>query len=451
MHQLTDDTIILHEQRDFGHPLVPDLIADPSIAEFDDTFYCYATTDGAGSGLSTSGLAVVWKSKDFFNWSFAGALFPPGFDAKYWAPNAPIRVEDRYYLFPTLNERITAVVASSPEGPFRALDGKEITKDSGWQPFPIRVGKPIDADTFVDEDGSTYMVWAQHGFGKLKPDFSGFDGEQTVIQTKRDGYSEGPILFKRNGINYYLYTLGGHEEYKYAYMMSRTSPLGPWEAPEEDIIASTNYREGVFGPGHGCVFQPKGSPQWYFVYLEFGRARTNRQIYANIMNFNADGTIQPIELDLKGVGAIRPNPACGDHNLALGKKATASSTRPDYRVPHVAEPRLNRVESYAPDNALDGSYGSRWLASDGDTAAWYHLDLGEARDIKRTELHFVNPTAGHAYRLEHSLDGTIWQPYGSHEELVVQSPHTDVQSVHARYLKVTLLKGTPGLWEFRVF
>lgn len=263
-------------QREFGHALIPDLIADPSIAEFDGTFYLYATTDGMGQGLATSGLPVVWKSKDFLNWSFSGSIFPANFDAKYWAPSAPILKEGRYYLFPTLDNRITAVVADSPAGPFRTLDGKDLTKTSGWKKFPIAVGHPIDAEIFRDDDGSYYMAWSQRYIAKLKPDFSGFEGEPVLIHTKRGGYSEGPGLFKRNGIYYYLYTLGGSENYQYAYMMSRTSVLGPWEAPEQDIIATTDRQLGIFGPGHGCFFNPKGSPQWYFVYLEYGRSETTR-------------------------------------------------------------------------------------------------------------------------------------------------------------------------------
>jgi hypothetical protein len=172
---------------------------------------------------------------------------------------------------------------------------------------------------------------------------------------------------------------------------------------------------------------------------------------ADKMNFNADGTIQPIHLTLQGVGALRPDPKYAAPNLALGKSATASSTLPDFRVPPISDPRLNRIETYAPANALDGSNGSRWMAAENDSHAWYQLDLGEARDIKRTELYFVKPTAGHAYKLECSLDGKTWQPYGGHEELKVQSPHTDAKSVRARYLKLTILQGTPGLWEFRVY
>ena len=42
----------------FGNALVPDMIADASIQEIDGMFYCYATTDGYGRGLETSGPPV---------------------------------------------------------------------------------------------------------------------------------------------------------------------------------------------------------------------------------------------------------------------------------------------------------------------------------------------------------------------------------------------------------
>lgn len=438
-------------QREFARALIPDLVADPSIAEFDGTFYCYCTTDGMGAGLATAGLPVVWKSRDFLNWSFSGSLFAPNFEAKYWAPSAVIHKDGRYYLFPTLDNRITAVVSDSPEGPFRTLDGKDITRTSGWEHFPITVGHPIDAEIFRDDDGMYYMAWSQRYVARLKPDFSGFDGEPVLLPTRRGGYSEGPCIFKRNGIYYYLYTLGGSETYSYAYMMSRTSIRGPWETPEQDIISVTDRELGIYGPGHGCFFSPKGSEQWYFVYLEYGRSGTNRQVLSAELNFNPGGTIQPIQLTLEGVGALRPDPAYDAPNLALGRGATASSTSPDFRVPPIADARLHRVEGFAPANALDGSNGSRWLAHEDDIKPWYQLDLGEPRRVQRTELYFVKPTVGHAYRLEASLDGRTWQPYGGHEEIRVQSPHVDEKPVHARFLRLTFLQGTPGLWEFRVY
>ena len=56
----------------FGNALIPDMIADASIQEINGVFYCYATTDGYGQGLKTSGPPVVWKSKDFVHWRSIG-------------------------------------------------------------------------------------------------------------------------------------------------------------------------------------------------------------------------------------------------------------------------------------------------------------------------------------------------------------------------------------------
>ena len=168
------------------------------------------------------------------------------------------------------------------------------------------------------------------------------------------------------------------------------------------------------------------------------------------MRFNADGTIQPIQLSLQGVGALRADLDDSKPNLALGKSATASSVRPDVPIAPTNDQRLNRVEGFAPNNALNGSNGSRWLALETDANAWYQLDLGAARDIARTELYFAQPTHGHAYRLETSLDGKNWIRYGGHDELRVQSPHVDRKSVRARDFRLTITRGTPGLWEFRV-
>ena len=437
------------DQSHFGRALIPDMVADPSIVEIDGTFYCYATTDGWGQGLASSGTPVVWISRDFLNWSFEGSSFPSDFDLKYWAPSTIVHRNGRFYSFPTLDGKITAVVANSPLGPFLAPDGRHVTKAT-LQPFPIEQKSTIDAEVFVDDDGQAYMVWSRRRLVKLKPYLLTPDGPMITLPTKRQGYTEGPFLTKREGVYYLFYTLGGDEAYQYAYMMSRTSPLGPWEAPEHDIIATTDHAEKVFGPGHGCFFHPQGDNQWYFIYLEYGRGGTTRQIYADRMNFNADGTIQPIRLTKDGVGALRP-PIDLSPNLALSGIATASSVRPFLRVKPRQDRALDRQESFAPANAIDGYNGTRWLAQEGDRTPWFQIDLGKPRDIRRTEAYFVKPAAGHAYRLEWSLDGQSWQPYGGHEDVILRSPHRDERPVRARYFKLTILRGEPGLWEFRVY
>jgi hypothetical protein len=432
----------------FGRPLIPDFVADASIVDIDGVFYCYATTDGWGKHLSTSGTPVVWTSRDFVNWSFEGSIFPDNFDAKYWAPSAPVKHDGRYYLFPTLDGKITATVSDHLTGPFRTLDGKDIFPGSGWSPFPIEQKSTIDAEIFRDDDGQFSLFYSRRRMVKLKPDLSGPAGPVVTLNTGETAYSEGPSVFKRKGIYYYLYTLGGGENYAYAYVMSRTSVLGTWIRPAEQVIAKTDASAGIHGPGHGSFFHPEGTDDWYFVHLEFGRGSTYRQTFAQKMSFNEDGTIKPITLTNQGVGALRQVSARRP-NLALTGAATASSVRPDWKIK--SDATLNRTETFAPDFATDDSNGSRWMAGASDATPWWQIDLGAARDIAGTEAYFVKPAAGHAYKLEVSLDGKTWAPYGGHTDVVRRSPHVDQKPARVRYLRLTILKGESGLWEFRVY
>src|SRR5688572_14163039 len=252
-----------------NNPVIPDFLADPSIVNINGIYYCYATTDGYGAGLARSGPPVVWKSADFVNWSFEGISFPAAANQKYWAPSKAVPVNGKFYLYPTLNESIYAAVADTPTGPFRLLNGADtLAGPTAPKPMLTRNGprgtKGIDAEVFIDEDGSAYMYWAQRGAARLQSDMFSLDTAITLIETKRPGYSEGPIMFKRNGIYYYCYTLEGHEHYKYAYGYSKESPLGPFTFPENDIITQTDTRKRIYGPGHGTVFSDPASGKYYF-------------------------------------------------------------------------------------------------------------------------------------------------------------------------------------------
>ncbi|TAL06853.1 MAG: discoidin domain-containing protein, partial [Verrucomicrobia bacterium] len=173
-----------------------------------------------------------------------------------------------------------------------------------------------------------------------------------------------------------------------------------------------------------------------------------RQTFAQKMEFNDDGTIKPITLTSQGVGALRQVHARRP-NLALAGTATASSIRPDWKIKSDAS--LNRTETFAPVFATDDSNGSRWMAAVGDATPWWQIDLGAARDIAGTEAYFVKPAAGHAYKIEASLDGKTWTPYGGHTDVVRRSPHMDQKPARVRYLRLTILAGEPGLWEFRAY
>lgn len=433
----------------FGNALIPDMIADASIQEINGVFYCYATTDGYGRGLDTSGPPVVWKSKDFVHWSFDGIYFPSAAKEKYWAPSKVIHANGKYYIYPTINGYMYPAVAEHPEGPFKLARGE----DEFYEPYTsstlLQTKDPegIDAEVFVDDNKQAYVFWGRRHVAKLAKDMVTVDSIIRVIPTPRKEYSEGPIFFKRKGIYYYLYTIGGDEKYQYAYVMSRVSPLGPYECPEQDIVSTTNYERGVFGPGHGCVFNTDDE-HFYFVYLEFGRRSTNRQTYVNRLEFNEDGTICPIELSLDGVGVLGKRKK---EKKIKPDTVYASSTREALYIEPMKDDLCRRTEYFVPAFAVDRANGSRWMATTEDKGPWLIADLGTVRKIQRSEVYFVRPTAGHAYLLEGSSDGTVWQKCGGHGDIRIKSPHVDKLNKKYRFLRISILEGVAGIWEWDIY
>jgi Glycosyl hydrolases family 43/F5/8 type C domain len=450
-----------------GNPLVPDTIADPSIVCFDGTYYLYATTD-TDKGLSEAGPPVVWVSKDFLNWSFDGILIPSVKWGKirYWAPGKVVEKEGKYYLFVTVvPEKGPAkgyvATAEKPEGPFVFVGGPPVFQDdpaTGRKALTPLL-PDIDGEPFIDDDGSAYIFWRKRQAAKLAPDFLSIEGRPLTIKTKRQGYSEGPFMFKRNGIYYYVYTLSGSENYKNAYMMSKASPLGPFEAPaRDDIITFSDPTAGIIGPGHGNVFHFPGTDDFVFVYLEYGRGGTTRQVYADRMAFNDDGTIQPVHLTHRGIGPV--GDIAQPVNLALAGTATASSERKpwekDLNIDADPNDRPTKVKvhlsrTFDAKNAIDGSNGTCWWADDKDASPSWQLDLGATKSVSRCEMAFVEPTLGHAWTLEKSSDGKTWEVCGEQKEIAIRSPHVVENIGETRYLRVTIHAGKAGLWEFRVY
>ena len=434
------------DKNPFGHALVPDMIADASIQLIGDTFYCFATTDGYGRGLETSGPPVVWKSKDFLHWSFDGICFPSAAQEKYWAPSKAIERDGHWFIYPTVNGYMHVGVADSPNGPFRLAHGQDQFEKPFTPASTLRQGDDrggIDAEVFIDDDGQAYAFWGGRHVARLDDDMRTL-GEIITLETRRKEYSEGPIFFKRKGIYYYLYTIGGDENYEYYYQMSRTSPLGPYETPANDLVSTTCVERGVFGPGHGCVFND--GDNYYFAFLEFGRRSTNRQTYVNKLEFNDDGTIRQVAVSLDGVGALRH---IDDDRELRPVAITASSTRMPHAIRYQNDRRCQRTEHFEASFANDGANGSRWMAADEDSTCWMVLDFGKSVGISRSEICFVRPTAGHAYLLEGSQDGIKWKRCGGHADVQQRSPHTDIINKNYRYLRVTITKGIRGIWEWR--
>lgn len=196
------------------NPVIPDNVADPSVSKFGDTYYLYGTTD-IDRGLDQMGPPVVWKSKDFVNWSFEGTLMsgiewdkPYLFTDsngnnkygyfRYWAPGRAVKKGNLYYLFPTIVSPdgtcpVYTLISESPEGPFRFQQSEPILPD-------------IDGEPFTDHGGINYMYWRHRKAARVNSGFSKIEGGIVTIPTKRTAYSEGPALFKKDNLYYYIYT-----------------------------------------------------------------------------------------------------------------------------------------------------------------------------------------------------------------------------------------------------
>ena len=150
--------------------------------------------------------------------------------------------------------------------------------------------------------------------------------------------------------------------------------------------------------------------------------------------------------------------------MALQAKVTASSlkkpkisTKKIYTSFDELEPDetsviiATREFTYRPENAIDGSNGTRWVASSDDKSPCFTLDFGEIKKIGKCEMSFTLPALGHIWILEKSLDAKKWEVCAMQNEVVARSPHIADGIGDARYLKVKIIQGNPGLWEIKVY
>lgn len=467
------------------NPIIADNIADPSLCKFGDTYYLYSTTD-LNKGLNQAGMPVVWKSKDFVNWSFEHSPIQ-GFDWKkaytytnskgkskegyfrFWAPGKVIFKNNRYHLYATFvkpndEARTYTLVAENPEGPFHFAEGDGLLPNESVKTESQSIAPDIDGEPFIDDNGNGYLFWRLRKAAQMTPDLEHLSGDTITIKTFREGYSEGPLMFKRKGIYYYVYTLRGDQNYAYAYMMSKESPLSGFTKPEgNDIFLFSSIKNDVWGPGHGNVFYNGATDEYFFIYLEYGEGGTTRQVYANRLEFNKDGSIKTLVPDRNGIGY---RGACQEvrKNLAFNASFKASSIAESHQIKVDIETQPNdplpdkssvkeyqRTCSYEASNVGDESNGSCWKAVINDEHPWIMADLGSVEYVDECQFFFYHPSEGQAWELEISGDGKNWTTANIQKDLAIRSPHIAKIGKKIRYLRLNIHEGAAGLWEWKIY
>ena len=229
--------------------ITPGGIGDPYVMKYRGTYYLYSSND-------VEQILRCWSSKDLINWTEAvtcsidpvikGAYAP---EVKYW--------NGMFYMVTSpYGNGHYILTSTSPTGPFKAVTGN--------------LGKVIDGDVFINDDGSMYFYHAD-GSGILgcampSPTSIGADINLGVQMTGQ--WTEGPCVIKRNGTYYLLYT-GNHvltPGYRTNYAKSTISPVSgyiPQSAQNPVLISS----EGSFvGLGHGTAFIGPDLDTYFFDY-----------------------------------------------------------------------------------------------------------------------------------------------------------------------------------------
>jgi beta-xylosidase len=298
-----------------GNPIFPGWYADPEAAIFGSQYWIYPTYSAP---YEQQVLLDAFSSPDLVHWTKHPRIIDTAAvkwaHRAMWAP-AIVAKGGKYYLFFGANDYhpekpneppggIGVAVAASPAGPFKDLLGHPLvgTIENGAQ--------PIDQFVFKDTDGQYYLIyggWQHCNIARLKDDFTGFrpfaDGT-TFKSITPEKYVEGPLMFRRQGKYYFMWSEGGWTgpDYSVAYAVG-SSPLGPFK--REGKILQQDPTVGT-GAGHNSVINVPGTDRWYIVYHRHplgDKDGNHRQVCIEEMHFDKAGHILPVKITTQGVSA----------------------------------------------------------------------------------------------------------------------------------------------------
>ncbi len=271
------------------NPILPDFHADPSTRVFNGKLYLYPSHDIAGMKHWDMVDWHVFSSDDLSKWTDHGVIFrledTTWANKEAWAPDC-IERNGKYYFYFTAGGHIGVAVGDTPTGPFKDALGKPLARKG-----EAGIRYMIDPNVFIDDDGQAYLFIGgarQLGVVKLKADMITRDGSIQLLDMPK--FYEGVWVHKRNGIYYASYPTRESQKTManvMVYSMSK-SPLGPWDYKGEII---DNHSPNV----HGSITEFKG--QWYlFYHYAASPEKRERQTCMAPLFYNADGTIQPIQM-----------------------------------------------------------------------------------------------------------------------------------------------------------
>jgi beta-xylosidase len=298
-------------------------------------------------------------------------------------------------MYVSIGSEVWVGKADTPAGPWRnALVDKPLIAATFDRRYNI-----IDAEVFMDTDGSAYLYWGSglhwvngHCFAvKLKQDMTSFDGEPKDVTPPN--YFEGPFVYKRAGKYYLMYSHGKATDgtYQVRYSIGDT-PFGPWHEGRHTPLLETDEAKQVIGPGHHAVFDRGGKT--YIVYhrhsLPFDSKIVRRQLCIEELKFDADGEMQRVLPTHTGPSLLKVSARTRG---AIAGTVSASSS-------------LDRLHSATA--STDDNYATRWAPAVEDKEPWLQIDFLKPFKVHRVEIRFEYPERSYAFRMQASDAGVKW-------------------------------------------
>jgi arabinoxylan arabinofuranohydrolase len=404
------------------NPLLPVQFFIPDVEArqwHDGRLYLYGSYDISGDTTYCSRELHVFSSPDLTEWtdhgvSFRSADMHAHQESQLYAPDC-LYIDGQYTLCYCGSGHSEGIATSqSPHGPFHdaySVQGAD--------------GDGIDPAILLDDDGQVYYYWGQFELrgARMKADLTGIDPSTMVkplLSEARDGFHEGASIRKHNGIYYLVYTdISRGRATSMAYATSR-SPLGPYE--KGGIIINNTGCDPETWNNHGSIAEFNGS--WYIFYHRSSQgSKFSRRVCVEPIKFNADGSIDEVEMTTQGTSA----PLDATHPLEAARACMLSGQV--------------RTASLPPD--LHTAYWREHLTwiHDGDWAAYKYVDFGEGVGSFHTRASSLSYGGSIEVRLD-SPEGRLisvcdvpttggWMKWSTLSS-AVSSP---VSGIHALYLR----------------
>lgn len=243
-------------------------IGDPFVLKYNGVYYLYPSTNHDEVGI------YCYQSKNFIDWTFVGCVCDDPITKNAYAPEV-ILVKDRFLLITSPGGNGHYLFESlSPMGPFQ-----RVTKN---------LNHMIDG-SFYYENQTLYVLRANHQgivISELNEHYQLL--HRVNLDANLHAWTEGPNLFKRNGL-YYLTYCGNHlfsDGYRVEYSVSN-SLFGPYQKGLHNPLLISVHPE-YKALGHSSVVVGPDLDTYYHVYhqLEFKDNIPYRHFCFDRLDFN---------------------------------------------------------------------------------------------------------------------------------------------------------------------